>query len=161
MTGKLTNSYLKVTLKGEMDDSGMVTCWPCSHYPMGPPVIWPTYVPIFIFNRNVPIKFFSKSSISILNRAYHINTFQFATYTFAPTLNESAFYQLPTDPINSYLYYFEDTNALWFSMWSFRKKTFSFKLWVYYGHFFRHLPANSKEQTRITTDQQEIKFWPI
>ena len=64
------------------------------------------------FNRNVPIKFFSKHLIPILNKAYHINTFQFATYTFAPTLNESAFYQLPTDPINSYLYYFEDTNDI-------------------------------------------------
>ena len=110
--------YLKVTLKGEMDDSGMVTCLPCSHYPMGPPVIWPTYVPIFIFNCNVPIKFFSKYSIPILNRAYHINTFQFATLYFRTNSQLVSFLPAPNGANYLILYYFEDTNDICIAFYS-------------------------------------------
>ena len=42
-----------------------------------------------------------------------------------------------------------------------KKKKLSYKLWGYYTHIFRHFQGNSKEQTKITTDQQGIKFPPI
>ena len=70
------------------------------------------------FNRNVPIKFFSKYLIPILTRAYHINTFQFASLYFRTNSQLVSFLPAPNGANYLILYYFEDTNDICIAFYS-------------------------------------------